>query len=132
MQAIGEELKGLLNPDEYDSAKRTTFNAFYTSSIVIKSMFSGLSRLGVPDDAQALEPGCGPGRFIYIAPEGMRFTGTDYPRSNDHWRVSGTLWRVTPLQSRFKRAAVPLPINGLRLPTWERFIIPGVSFWQRD
>ncbi len=76
-QAIGEELKGLLSPDEYDSAKRTTFNAFYTSSIVIKSMFSGLSRLGVPDNALTLEPGCGPGRFIYIAPEGMRFIGVE-------------------------------------------------------
>lgn len=76
-QAIGEELKGLLSPDEYDSAKRTTFNAFYTSSIVIKSMYAGLTRLGVPDDALALEPGCGPGRFIYIAPEGMRFIGVE-------------------------------------------------------
>jgi len=34
-QAIGEELKTLLTPEEYDSAKRTTFNAFYTSPTVI-------------------------------------------------------------------------------------------------
>jgi hypothetical protein len=27
-QSLGEELKTLLTPDEYDSAKRTTFNAF--------------------------------------------------------------------------------------------------------
>src|SRR5262249_8932826 len=30
-QALGNELKTLLTPEEYDSAKRTTFNAFYTS-----------------------------------------------------------------------------------------------------
>src|SRR5262249_42982636 len=30
-QELGEELKALLSPEEYDSAKRTTFNAFYTS-----------------------------------------------------------------------------------------------------
>src|SRR5262249_27188491 len=28
-RAIGEELESLLTPDEYASAKRTTFNAFY-------------------------------------------------------------------------------------------------------
>ena len=45
-QETGEELKSLLTPDEYDSAKRTTFNAFYTSSTVIRGMYDALSRLG--------------------------------------------------------------------------------------
>jgi acyl-CoA reductase-like NAD-dependent aldehyde dehydrogenase len=35
-QALGEELQSLLSPEEYDSAKRTTFNAFYTSPTVIE------------------------------------------------------------------------------------------------
>ena len=39
-QALGEELKTLLTPEEYDSAKRTTFNAFYTSPTVIAAMHS--------------------------------------------------------------------------------------------
>lgn len=30
-QQLGEELQGLLTPEEYASAKRTTFTAFYTS-----------------------------------------------------------------------------------------------------
>jgi N12 class adenine-specific DNA methylase/SAM-dependent methyltransferase len=76
-QAIGEELKSLLTPEEYDSARRTTFNAFYTSSTVIRSMYEALSRLGVPDTALVLEPGCGPGRFLYMAPKGMRFIGVE-------------------------------------------------------
>ena len=50
--------------DEYASAKRTTFNAFYTSSTVIRAMYQALARLGVPDDGQVLEPGCGPGDFL--------------------------------------------------------------------
>src|SRR5262249_54041353 len=29
-QELGEDLNALLTPEEYDSAKRTTFNAFYT------------------------------------------------------------------------------------------------------
>jgi N12 class adenine-specific DNA methylase len=76
-QPLGEELRSLLTNEEYDSAKRTTFNAFYTSSTVIRAMYQALSRLGVPDTARVLEPGCGPGRFLYLAPQGMRFIGVE-------------------------------------------------------
>ena len=31
-----------------DGAKRTTFNALYTSPVVMKAMYEGLARLGVP------------------------------------------------------------------------------------
>ena len=37
-QTLGDELKSLLTPEEYDSAKRTTFNAFYTSPVVIDAI----------------------------------------------------------------------------------------------
>jgi hypothetical protein len=58
-QALGEELKSLLSPEEYDSAKRTTFNAFYTSPTVIAAMHEALAHLGVPATATVLEPLCG-------------------------------------------------------------------------
>ena len=76
-QALGEELKALLSPEEYDSAKRTTFNAFYTSPTVIAAMHQALARLGVPAGAVALEPGCGTGNFMSLAPAGMRFIGVE-------------------------------------------------------
>ena len=76
-EAIGEDLKSLLTPSEYDSAKRTTFNAFYTSPTVIAAMHDGIARLGVPADALVLEPGCGTGNFIAQAPTGMRFIGVE-------------------------------------------------------
>jgi hypothetical protein len=76
-QALGEELSQLLSPAEYESAKRTTFNAFYTSPLVMRAMFEGLSRLGVPADATVLEPGCGTGNFMGQAPAGMRFIGVE-------------------------------------------------------
>ena len=71
---IGEALKELLTPDEYDSAKRTTFNAFYTSPTVISAMHSALDRLGVPDGAVVLEPGAGIGNFLR---PGKRFIGVE-------------------------------------------------------
>src|SRR5271166_5883791 len=76
-QALGEELTSLLSPEEYDSAKRTTFNAFYTSPTVITAMHAALARLGVPPDATVLEPGCGTGNFMGMASEGMRFIGVE-------------------------------------------------------
>src|SRR5208282_4638294 len=75
--ALGEELRSLLSSEEYDSAKRTTFNAFYTSPTVIAAMHEALSRLGVPRTATVLEPGCGPGRFLSLAPPGLRFVGVE-------------------------------------------------------
>jgi N12 class adenine-specific DNA methylase/predicted RNA methylase len=76
-QALGDELKSLLSPEEYDSAKRTVFNAFYTSPTVIAAMHRAISRLGVPANATVLEPGCGTGNFIAHAPAGQRFIGVE-------------------------------------------------------
>jgi N12 class adenine-specific DNA methylase len=63
-QQLGDELKSLLSPEEYDSAKRTTFNAFYTSPMVIDAIHDAIARLGVPHDGTVLEPGCGIGNFM--------------------------------------------------------------------
>ncbi|MCE9567409.1 MAG: hypothetical protein K8U57_35865 [Planctomycetes bacterium] len=73
-EEIGQELKELLTPEEYASAKRTTFNAFYTSPTVIDAMHQSLNRLGVPENALILEPGCGVGRFIQL---GKRYLGVE-------------------------------------------------------
>lgn len=76
-QALGEDLRAMLTPEEYDSAKRTTFTAFYTSLTVMRAMHAALTRLGVPEDATVLEPGCGIGNFMVDAPAGMRFIGVE-------------------------------------------------------
>ena len=76
-QALGEELNSLLSPDEYDSAKRTTFNAFYTSPTVIAGIHDAVARLGVPAEATVLEPGCGIGNFMSYGRPGMRFIGVE-------------------------------------------------------
>ncbi len=45
-QELGRELETLLTPAEYDSAKRTTFNAFYTSPTVITAIHDAVARPG--------------------------------------------------------------------------------------
>jgi hypothetical protein len=76
-QAIGEELKSLLTPQEYDSAKRTTFNAFYTSPTVIASIHEAIAQLGVSESSTILEPGCGIGNFMAKAKPEQRFIGVE-------------------------------------------------------
>jgi N12 class adenine-specific DNA methylase len=76
-RALGDELRRLLTPEEYAGARRTVFNAFYTSPTVVSAIYRALKRLGVPEDATVLEPGCGPGGFLRLAPEAMRFIGVE-------------------------------------------------------
>jgi N12 class adenine-specific DNA methylase len=76
-QELGEELRSLLTQAEWDSAKKSTFNAFYTSPVVMAAMHDALARLGVSSTATVLEPGCGIGNFIGVAPQGMRFVGVE-------------------------------------------------------
>src|SRR5207244_7268461 len=76
-QNLGEELTSLLSPAEYDSAKRTTFNAFYTSPTVIAAIHEAITRLGVPSNATILEPGCGIGNFMSQGSDGHRFIGVE-------------------------------------------------------
>ena len=76
-QTIGESLQALLTPEEYASAKRSTFNAFYTSPTLIAAIHEAVARLGLPAHATVLEPGCGPGRFLSLAPQGLRFIGVE-------------------------------------------------------
>ena len=76
-QEVGDELKSLLTQQEYDSVKRTTFNAFYTSPTVISAIHEAIARLGVPGDATVLEPGCGIGNFMSQGCEEHRYIGVE-------------------------------------------------------
>ena len=87
-QTLGEEIRTLLSPEDYASARRTTYTAFYTAPVVMQAMYAALARLGVPSEATVLEPGCGIGNFLAYAPAGMRFIGIELDR------LSGRIARV--------------------------------------
>ena len=99
-QNLGEELKSLLTPEEYASAKRSTYNAFYTSPTVIAAMHDALARLGVPPSATVLEPGCGIGNFMSMAPAAMRFIGVE--RDSISGRIA---LRTTPARTSASRTS---------------------------
>lgn len=70
------ELRELLSEREWAAASRTTINAHYTDPRIVTAMWDTLGRLGLTD-GQVLEPGCGSGTFIGLAPEGVAMTGVE-------------------------------------------------------
>ncbi|WP_449288670.1 hypothetical protein [Marinicrinis lubricantis] len=73
------ELKNLLEPEEYASARASTLNAHYTSVTVIKAMYDCLESMGFRS-GNILEPSCGIGHFFGLVPEsfqGSRLFGVE-------------------------------------------------------
>ncbi|MDR1791280.1 MAG: DEAD/DEAH box helicase family protein [Propionibacteriaceae bacterium] len=69
-------LRGLLSGEEYDAAKLTTINAHYTDPMVVRHMWTLLGDLGF-DSGNVLEPGCGAGTFIGMAPSNANMYGVE-------------------------------------------------------
>ena len=69
----GRELRELISPEEYESIRGSRLNAFYTSSGVIKQMWSTLAGMGAGDlkSPVVLEPSVGSGRFLGLQPPEM-------------------------------------------------------------
>lgn len=65
------ELKEILTPEEYSSARASTPNAHYTSPIVIESIYKALGNFGFTK-GNILEPAMGVGNFFSMLPESMK------------------------------------------------------------
>ena len=63
-----EELKSLLDEDEYSAARASTLTAFYTSPVIIEAVYNALSQMGF-QTGNILEPACGVGNFIGMLPD---------------------------------------------------------------
>lgn len=64
------ELKSLLTPEEYESARESTLNAHFTSPAIIDGIYDTLSRMGF-EKGNILEPAMGVGNFFGRLPEAM-------------------------------------------------------------
>lgn len=76
---LENELKDLIGEMYYKEIRESSFNAYYTPKDVIESIYLGLQNLGVPKDKRilALEPSCGTGRFIALAPSNYEFQAVE-------------------------------------------------------
>ena len=66
-----QELKSLLSPEEYESARESTLNAHYTSPVIIKAIYQALDQMGFKK-GNILEPSMGIGNFFGMIPEKMQ------------------------------------------------------------
>ena len=64
------QLKKTLVLKEYQEARATTLNAFYTPPVIIKAMYEALGNMGLKS-GNILEPSCGIGNFMGLIPEEM-------------------------------------------------------------
>jgi N12 class adenine-specific DNA methylase len=117
-QSVADELKVLLNADEYASARASTPNAHYTSPEVIQAIWQAMEQFGLTSGAQILEPSLGVGHFFGMMPEplyaGTKRTGVEldsitariaatlYPDSSVHAKG----FEETPLPKNFFDAAI--------------------------
>jgi N12 class adenine-specific DNA methylase len=70
------QLHELLGEQGYAAARRTTINAHYTHPAIARAMWELAGELGFRE-GRVLEPGCGAGVFIGLAPAGAEMTGVE-------------------------------------------------------
>lgn len=70
------ELRDLLDEHQYAEARHSTLNAHYTDPVIADAMMMALEKLGLPEGAAVLEPGCGIGNFIGRR-DGYGFVGVE-------------------------------------------------------
>lgn len=121
-QAERDELKELLTEQEYAAARTGVLNAHYTHPQYVSAIWETLSSMGVAE-GNGLEPGCGAGTFIGLAPEGVRMTGVEldpitasvaanlYPSAEI--RAEG--YQDTPTTRLFDVAVGNVPFGDIRL-----------------
>ncbi len=75
------ELKGLLSAEDYEQARSSTLNAYYTAKDVIGGIYTALERFGVKGNNRILEPSMGTGNFFGFMPkeiaDGSRLYGVE-------------------------------------------------------
>ena len=107
------QLSEILSDEEHRSARATTLNAHYTAPVVIRAMYQAAQRFGF-QGGQILEPACGIGHFIGLAPEEMLR------------QASITGIEIDPVTARIAKALYP--DADIREQPFEKSKLPDESF----
>ena len=94
------ELKTLLSAEDYEQARSSTLNAYYTPKEVIGGIYAALQRFGVKANNRILEPAMGTGNFFGYMPkeiaEGSRLYGVEL--DNVTGRIAAKLYPQANVQ----------------------------------
>ena len=94
------ELKTLLSAEDYEQARSSTLNAYYTPKEVIGGIYVALERFGVKANNRILEPAMGTGNFFGYMPkeiaDGSRLYGVEL--DNITGRIAAKLYPQASVQ----------------------------------
>ena len=94
------ELKTLLSAEDYEQARSSTLNAYYTPKEVIGGIYAALQRFGVKGNNRILEPAMGTGNFFGYMPreiaDGSRLYGVEL--DNITGRIAAKLYPQASVQ----------------------------------
>ena len=94
------ELKSLLSAEDYEQARSSTLNAYYTAKDVIGGIYAALERFGVKGNNRILEPAMGTGNFFGYMPkeiaDGSRLYGVEL--DNITGRIAAKLYPQANVQ----------------------------------
>lgn len=102
-----QRARELLGSEEaWAEARRTTLNAHYTSAEVVEALWPATADLGF-ETGRVLEPGCGSGNFLGLAPSGCDLVGVEADRTTA--RIAHHLYgRAATIHStRFEHLDLP-------------------------
>lgn len=71
-----EYLQSVLSPDDYRAAEASVLNAHYTDPAIAAAIWQGVTEAGF-SGGRVLEPGCGSGTFIGLAPPSAVMVGVE-------------------------------------------------------
>jgi len=106
---IGTELRDLLTDTEYATARRSIQYAHYTSEAIVRSMWTGVERMGFKG-GQVFEPGMGIGNFLGMAPDGVNIDYSGLELDHMTARIARLLYPNSGVR-RDDFTEAPLPEN---------------------
>jgi len=99
------ELRGLLTEAQYRAASANTLNAHYTDPAIVAALWHSVEQAGFTG-GRVLEPGCGVGTFIGLAPPAATMVGVELDPITA--RISAHLYPSAQIrQEGFEKTRVP-------------------------
>lgn len=86
-----QELKSILNENEYSEARSSTNTAFFTSPIITKSIYAALTQFGF-QKGSILEPALGIGNFFGALPDSSNYKLYGIEKDNISGRIAKLLY----------------------------------------
>ncbi|MCM1234415.1 MAG: SNF2-related protein [Ruminococcus flavefaciens] len=96
-KAERDQLKALLTEEEYNAARASTLDSFYTAPVIIDSIYEKLADMGL-SEGKMLEPSCAVGNFIGKIPDSMNLEVTGVELDSISGRIAQKLYPDADIQ----------------------------------